>query len=457
MPNKRALIVDDSKTAQFKLRKTLSDFDLSIDSVFSAEDALSYLAYQAPDIIFMDHSMKGMSGLDAVKIIKLNPVTAIIPVVMYTAEKGDVYVSQARAVGAMEVLSKDLMTESDIGKVMRSVNILPMSKAQKEKNEQGETQSNKLEQDVAIQSTEVSASLIDVRNQVSRAIDLQHSKIQRDIQDNSRMITRRLMHEVSELHSTLKQQNKNNPVTIFSDLVESIEPPKQRSVLWYLFPMFFLLGLVGYGIYQVDNLKKENQVLIETNQQFVNEIVEQNERIMLSVQRLESQNIQDFNEHDNAIFDNMVWAINQNSGYQYHEFPLDSARTQVIGELLVQLDQSGFNGIVNLNIHSGNFCIVNNDVGELVLPGNGITLADCEFIEYYTPDPSQVEKTAFEFNTLLNTNPVLLKGDITLVVNTLDEYSSTFPYPEVETSISAEQWNNIALQNNNIFIDLESY
>ena len=308
MSNKRALIVDDSKTAQFKLKKILEDFDLSIDSVYSAEDALSYLSYQVPDIIFMDHSMKGMSGLDAVKIIKLNPVTAVIPVVMYTAEKGDVYVSQARAVGAMEVLSKDMMTESDIEHVMQSANMLAKSK---NKNSSTEPKVNAVPQlapekrNVAVQPSEMSANLIDVRNQVSRALELQQSKIQRDIQDSSRMITRLLMHEVRELNNTVKQQNKTPPITVFSDLIESIEPPKQRSVLWNLIPMLVLLGLVVYSIYQTNNLKLENERLVAENQRFVDNIADQNEDILTSIERLEFANEkrddESYYEYENLI------------------------------------------------------------------------------------------------------------------------------------------------------------
>ena len=304
MSNKRALIVDDSKTAQFKLKKILEDFDLNIDSVYSAEDALSYLSYQVPDIIFMDHSMKGMSGLDAVKIIKLNPVTAVIPVVMYTAEKGDVYVSQARAVGAMEVLSKDMMTESDIEHVMQSANMLAKSK---NKNSSTEPKVNAVPQlapekrNVAVQPSEMSANLIDVRNQVSRALELQQSKIQRDIQDSSRMITRLLMHEVRELNNTVKQQNKTPPITVFSDLIESIEPPKQRSVLWNLVPMLILLALVAYSIYQTHNLKLENERLVAENQRFADDIADQNEDIITSIERLEFANENRSDESDYCL------------------------------------------------------------------------------------------------------------------------------------------------------------
>ncbi len=56
----------------------------------------------------MDHMMPGMDGLQAVQAIKSNPETATIPIMMYTSKEGDLYVSQARALGAIGILPKQV-------------------------------------------------------------------------------------------------------------------------------------------------------------------------------------------------------------------------------------------------------------------------------------------------------------------------------------------------------------
>ena len=83
---------------------------LNIDSVsvYSAEEALEYLKHTLPDILFLDHSMPGLSGLETIKLLKDNPHTATVPVMMYTAKEGEVYVGQARALGAVDVLPKGM-------------------------------------------------------------------------------------------------------------------------------------------------------------------------------------------------------------------------------------------------------------------------------------------------------------------------------------------------------------
>lgn len=102
-----ALIVDDSESACRMLEELLRRHNMQAVSVHSAEKALEYLHNHKPDVIFLDHNMPGMDGLQAVRIIKGNPATAAIPVLMYTAREGEVYLGQARALGAVDVLTKD--------------------------------------------------------------------------------------------------------------------------------------------------------------------------------------------------------------------------------------------------------------------------------------------------------------------------------------------------------------
>jgi len=70
MAIKKALIVDDSKSARVLLKRMLVDLGLDVDTMNTADDALKYLIDHKPDVIFMDHMMPGMDGFEAVKHIK---------------------------------------------------------------------------------------------------------------------------------------------------------------------------------------------------------------------------------------------------------------------------------------------------------------------------------------------------------------------------------------------------
>src|SRR5580658_4573197 len=124
MGQKRALVVDDSKSARVILSRMLEKYDIEVDMAESAEQALEYLKHERPDAIFMDHLMPGMDGLQAVQTIKGNPQTAMIPIMMYTSQEGELYVGQARALGAMGVLPKQVRPV-DVSKVLYELHLLP--------------------------------------------------------------------------------------------------------------------------------------------------------------------------------------------------------------------------------------------------------------------------------------------------------------------------------------------
>ncbi len=120
MAIQRVLVVDDSESARLVLRKMLQHANLHVDMAASAQEALDYLRTQHPDAIFMDHSMPGMDGLQAVDIIKNNSATAMIPVAMYTSKEGDEYIKEAKAHGVIEILSKPA-TPSSLNAVLRKL------------------------------------------------------------------------------------------------------------------------------------------------------------------------------------------------------------------------------------------------------------------------------------------------------------------------------------------------
>ncbi len=123
MSAKRALIVDDSRTARTILTRILQRYDLQVDGAASAEEAFEYLAAGHPDVIFMDHLMPGMDGFQALSAIKNDPRTAAIPVMMYTSQEGEVYLNQARALGAVGVLPKQARPD-DVGRALKPLQLL---------------------------------------------------------------------------------------------------------------------------------------------------------------------------------------------------------------------------------------------------------------------------------------------------------------------------------------------
>ena len=103
---KNVLLVDDSRSARMVLKKMLEKNSMEVELAESGEEAIVYLQSSRPDVIFMDHLMPGMDGLEVAKIISRDPKTKDIPIVMCTSKEGEEYIAEARAHGAVEILAK---------------------------------------------------------------------------------------------------------------------------------------------------------------------------------------------------------------------------------------------------------------------------------------------------------------------------------------------------------------
>lgn len=106
MTSKQALVVDDSRSARKVLERMLQKANVSVSTVEDAESALAYLKQEVPGIIFMDHMMPGMNGLEATSELRKLPELENVPTIMYTSKDDSDYLAQAKAHGANDVLSK---------------------------------------------------------------------------------------------------------------------------------------------------------------------------------------------------------------------------------------------------------------------------------------------------------------------------------------------------------------
>lgn len=106
MALKSALLVDDSKLARITLKRLLEKRNLDVSMCASAREALDYLRHTHPDVIFMDHLMPDMDGVEAMIRIKESAHTKHIPIVMCTGKEGDDYEKSYTQAGAIGFLAK---------------------------------------------------------------------------------------------------------------------------------------------------------------------------------------------------------------------------------------------------------------------------------------------------------------------------------------------------------------
>ena len=85
------LVIEDNALNSELIRDLLETGDFSILQAGSAEEGLEMVRRTKPDLILMDCGLPGISGLRATVLLKNDPATADIPVIVLTAHamKGD--------------------------------------------------------------------------------------------------------------------------------------------------------------------------------------------------------------------------------------------------------------------------------------------------------------------------------------------------------------------------------
>ncbi|MDR1532660.1 MAG: transporter substrate-binding domain-containing protein [Clostridiales bacterium] len=84
-PDARILAVDDSETNLSVLRGLLSPLRARLDSCLSGEDAIALVRQNQYDLIFMDHMMPGMDGIETTKALRELEGGDAVPIVALTA------------------------------------------------------------------------------------------------------------------------------------------------------------------------------------------------------------------------------------------------------------------------------------------------------------------------------------------------------------------------------------
>jgi len=107
---RRVVLVDDHPVLRDGLTRLINSHDdLAVEgAAASAEEALAMIERLQPDIVMVDISLEGSSGLDLIKDIKLRWPT--IPVLVLSMHEEDLYAERAIRAGARGYITKQEAT-----------------------------------------------------------------------------------------------------------------------------------------------------------------------------------------------------------------------------------------------------------------------------------------------------------------------------------------------------------
>jgi CheY-like chemotaxis protein len=450
MTNGLSLVVDDSRTARITLQRMLEKHALQVDTVESAQDALDYLVSKTPDVIFMDHMMPGMNGLQAVQAIKSNPATATIPIMMYTSKEGDLYVSQARALGAIGILPKQVEA-AELYEVLSNLRLVSERRSAHDPDSTRVVMMDNLpgatEESVIPDSTE---DIEEIAREAAVAVS-HHHETHHYLGELLENHHHRMAQEIHELRETVTQLA--TPATTRPDNSSRVIPPLLVGFIM-LIPLLWL----AYSNNQASTaLASANHRLnqLESAQLFQQEQASADNSENAQLRKQLDTNNRQAAEQSALLYNSITWAINQSSPYDIREEAYSDRRLAIIQELVSRLSALGFTGVVQLDSHLGEFCLTGNEVDGYTLPPADLPATECTLVGHPLQQlPSLGSRQSITFANFLATSPLVNNSAISIDLIPHLYSRPLADYPPQHAEVTAYEWNRIATRNNRVEVTL---
>jgi CheY-like chemotaxis protein len=462
MARKRALVVDDSESARVILSRLLEKYEIEVDLAESAEQAIAYLKTNRPDAIFMDHLMPGMDGLQAVKAIKSNPDTAMIPIMMYTSQEGELYVGQARALGAMGVLPKQLRPV-DVSKVLYELHLLP------NRRDSAEPVLSPVESDAGPADAGAAAEAAsDIRRFIADTINSSAARIVREIRNSMPMQT--------------------------GEPLVPLRPPPPAQPNWLLAGALLAACIIA-GAFAAGWVVSRNDLA--------------SARAEIAGLTADNTELQRSRADLSAAAKELTAALAATSGsapagtagadaaepaaagsagsavgiaapavgsaasatgiagsavaprvepVPYGEIPFDHSRLDVLRDFLSTLEAQGFHGVVKLTNLTGSYCLSGNGTEGYAPAAPTLPVSRCDLIgNPFEESLAGQQRQSPAFANLIASVRQRTSGAITVAVESEGTAArASTPYPARNETVTAGEWNRAAAANNRVEFSAES-
>jgi len=431
-----ALVVDDSRSARVALKKLLEEHDLEVSMADSGESALEFLKKHKVDVVFMDHTMPGMDGLEAVGAIKANPDTATIPVMMYTTREGEVYVGQARALGAVGVLPKNVQPHQLFEMLLKLGLVHDRRAGNRDEEEAPAADLARIANDVDRQ-LEDQALGMSVQTLVTRILEDQHLTLRSDILRSQRSFAKEVAKEI------VREQERNN-----TDADDDV--PRQITLRRVVIGVSLILVVVSGFLALQFKAQRDgalNRLAMSAAlpmEPIADEVGPLQEQLTATRDRLSGV-------AGDAI-SSLGWAVNDGNEAGMNDNAFSDALREKTEELVARLERFGFKGAVQLTSHLGQFCLMINDTGGYYLAPPEVPASQCDYtghvLENSTYASDRLSVPFARFYQSREDSPVR----VTLVALDASESEPIEAYPSGD--VSAGEWNAVARRNNRVVFDL---
>ncbi|MDB6090267.1 MAG: hypothetical protein JWN85_3051 [Gammaproteobacteria bacterium] len=466
MGAKRALIVDDSRSARLFLARILEKFELDVDSADNAESAIEYLASHRPDVIFMDHLMPGMDGFQAVQAIKNNPRTATIPIMMYTSQEGELYLGQARALGAVGVLPKTIK-QADVSKVLYQLHLVadrrhseqttfkPINVPGPERVLPHQVVPGDAGAPVALTATALREQFAELRRALVAGIDTQTERITTEV--------RALLLEALPPPAVAVPPPRPPVPWVWVVACVALAVALGSTLLWWR--AVNLLDTVTVELAQLRGAVAANPVALGSPSAggTVGAGMTAPERSGTAVAPISGTEL-GAAPAEPAAPAAAAALVGTRRGLPTESKPtvvqvpygadaLGGLRLEAVRQLVYRLARENVNGVVDIKTFAGRFCLFGNAADGFSLAPDEALFAKCDVVGNPSDDAlSPAQRTPLALANLVGDVRHSTHGSLQVQSSVGDPAITAIPYPPVSNDLTAGEWNRAGVANNRIEI-----
>lgn len=443
MARKSALVVDDSKSARVILSRMLEKYDIEVDTAESAEQAIDYLNNNRPDAIFMDHLMPGMDGLQAVQAIKSNPQTATIPIMMYTSQEGELYVGQARALGAMGVLPKQVRPV-DVSKVLYELHLVP------DRRDIEEPALLPVELDG---SGSVGSAGAEARDAAGKPAGTDWGRrVEATVKEQAADVRRFIVASLDSFAVRIVNDVREASPAAAAERPPPIVPPRPPIWPW----VTSLLAVFSIAAACAVLLALTREDLTKTRAELA-ALTSANAELQRSSQGLGST-VKDLTAALAASTATLSAGTPANGAaaarvepVPYGEIPFGRSRLEVLRDFLSKLEAQGFRGAVKITSAAGLFCLSGNSADGYLLAAAALPVSKCDLVgNPFDESLTAQQRQSVDFANLVASVRQRTSGAISVVIENAGSSRPAAPYPLRSESLTAGEWNRAAAFNNRV-------
>lgn len=358
---------------------------------------------------------------------------------MYTSQEGELYVGQARALGAIGVLPKQIKPV-EVSQVLRSLHLID---------------SPVEEGPVGVPATGSPAAPAGMASEINARdwTDL-HRWLQEMFEHHAREMRSDIEATVSRVLRTHAESAPAAPAPVLPPPEAAAPPPRASRPTTLL--MLALLALAGVFFWLHLDTQRKWRAAVEQNASLTAALTSGRSLASAAATGTARELAAERSRQSGQMAEFLAaleWGANQSAAYPPGTEPFGTQRLESLKELIERLEGIGFRGVVRLDSHVGDFCFLDASGGAAGPAPDDLPAERCGRIGVPAADArvlSAAESVAFANFRAAHAAGSPIRIELAAHGNTLPKV----PYPAGIPGVTAGEWNRIAALNQRVDVSL---